>query len=363
MDPSRVQYAAIWGSPDFFRNLICEQGNRRCVNTSDNFGVTPLHAVTRLRRSVSAHQLENIKCLLEHGADVNAADINGNTPLHTAVYIDQADVVEVLLAHPKIDIHILNNNLKTPFQDTGVLISAMLWLRGAKYTGHAPSVSAVWDIRTRHILELERLGLHEDILTTLLFHSEYELSDNWRVSSVFDYVGKLSELMTKALDDSPPSLPPPPPVDAKMSTTLCLHCVDTKGVSYTVDVPPAAVDRSAVLKEIDSADSADVPIHLPFDKPDVEFAIRLATIDDPLAHTNMLSCDIQSEQQAIQVFKFITHLDMTDLIQPTFNEMSSRVMRRVSAHECVSVETRMDVLARYPIFVRKIEQDAGITRM
>jgi len=46
---------------------------------------------------------ENIKYLLENGADIDAEDIKGRTPLMLAVLHGQWKVVTELLKNPKVD--------------------------------------------------------------------------------------------------------------------------------------------------------------------------------------------------------------------------------------------------------------------
>ncbi len=62
---------------------------------------TPLHYAADGCITVPAwnekHQLAAIRCLLEHGADLHAADANGATPLHRAVRTRCAGAVKLLL--------------------------------------------------------------------------------------------------------------------------------------------------------------------------------------------------------------------------------------------------------------------------
>ena len=55
------------------------------VNAKDNYGETPLHYAMQSSRRQDVAQL-----LLKHGADVNAKDNNGRTPLYNAVRIPVA---------------------------------------------------------------------------------------------------------------------------------------------------------------------------------------------------------------------------------------------------------------------------------
>ncbi|PVU72509.1 hypothetical protein DDW10_04100 [Sulfolobales archaeon SCGC AB-777_J03] len=62
-------------------------------NAIDSYGSTPLHYVARIGR------VEIVKILLEHGANPNAKDNDGRTPLHYAASWIDAGVVKILLEH------------------------------------------------------------------------------------------------------------------------------------------------------------------------------------------------------------------------------------------------------------------------
>ncbi len=64
------------------------------VNAPDRRGYTPLHRAARLTDS-----LKVISSLIEHGAVVNAQGNCGETPLHEAADAGRASVVRILLAN------------------------------------------------------------------------------------------------------------------------------------------------------------------------------------------------------------------------------------------------------------------------
>nr|5AQB_A Chain A, 3G61_DB15V4 [synthetic construct] len=81
--------AARAGQDDECRILMA---NGADVNALDEVGWTPLHLA-------AWGHLEIVECLLKNGADVNAADIDGYTPLHLAAFSGHLEIVEVLLKY------------------------------------------------------------------------------------------------------------------------------------------------------------------------------------------------------------------------------------------------------------------------
>ena len=67
--------------------------NSALVHLPGQDELTPLHVAAR------AGKLKAAAVLLEHGADVNAADVHGCSPLHSAVYGQHTGVAEFLLGH------------------------------------------------------------------------------------------------------------------------------------------------------------------------------------------------------------------------------------------------------------------------
>jgi hypothetical protein len=71
------------------------------VNAVDNAGKTPLHYV---------YTFDVAKSLIAHKADVNSRDNDGKTPLHSN---SRDDIVQLLIDH-KADVHALDNASRTP---------------------------------------------------------------------------------------------------------------------------------------------------------------------------------------------------------------------------------------------------------
>jgi len=75
------------------------QANPSAVNETEIHGWTPLHLVPYHLRLYQGKAKTFASFLILHGADVNAADVDGDTPLHEAVGHGMPEVVELLLAH------------------------------------------------------------------------------------------------------------------------------------------------------------------------------------------------------------------------------------------------------------------------
>lgn len=61
------------------------------VNCQDNFRWTPLH------HACLSGQLDAVKMLVEHQADINAQAMNGGTPLMRAIQTSSPDIVSFLI--------------------------------------------------------------------------------------------------------------------------------------------------------------------------------------------------------------------------------------------------------------------------
>jgi ankyrin repeat protein len=79
------------------------------VKAANKDGNTPLHWAVRYG------QLDVVKYLVEEkGADVNAANKDGNTPLHWAVRYGKWDIVKYLVEEKGADVNAANNDGNTP---------------------------------------------------------------------------------------------------------------------------------------------------------------------------------------------------------------------------------------------------------
>ena len=94
------------GTGAFLQTLIHNGAN--VESTTDYLHETPLHLAGRYQRADAARRL------LDAGADPNARDIRGRTPLHTAVAADAQGVIHILFADRRTNLNARMNDGATP---------------------------------------------------------------------------------------------------------------------------------------------------------------------------------------------------------------------------------------------------------
>ncbi|XP_052513458.1 rabankyrin-5 isoform X3 [Budorcas taxicolor] len=72
-------------------------------------GQTPLHL------AASWGLEETVQCLLEFGANVNAQDAEGRTPVHVAISNQHGVIIQLLISHPNIHLNMRDRQGLTPF--------------------------------------------------------------------------------------------------------------------------------------------------------------------------------------------------------------------------------------------------------
>ena len=132
------------------------------VNAKDNFGNTPLHCATIPETGV-------MQLLLAHGADVNAKDNNGRAPLHSAAYHNHQGMPELLLAN-KAAVNAKDNHGTTPLHVAARCghrdLVALLLTHGAEVNPQ--------DAKGRTPLHLAGRGGHQGVAELLRRHGGHE---------------------------------------------------------------------------------------------------------------------------------------------------------------------------------------------
>ena len=108
---SPLYYAALCGFQDLVQYLISKYPQH--VNASDGYYVRPLVA------ALAGKHLQTAKLLHHSGADPNVQSFGGDTPLHSAAYYGDVEMVQVLL-NCGADANIRNDAGETPLDHASI---------------------------------------------------------------------------------------------------------------------------------------------------------------------------------------------------------------------------------------------------
>ena len=116
------------GYSEFIKFLL---NNGADINAKNHSGETPLHM------AVKTGSMERIDFLLDNGADIRAKDNRKNTPLHHLMNSDNEDKLWILdlFIQYKADLNAVNSDLETPLHIVAkkgtTNLASMLLIRGA----------------------------------------------------------------------------------------------------------------------------------------------------------------------------------------------------------------------------------------
>ncbi len=107
-----LQQAVQVGEFSTVRKLLADNAN---VNSRDKYGNTSLYwAITRIAASYSIDDVTRlILLLIDKGADVNAVNLNNQTPLHWAAMYGHKEILELLI-NKRANINAADSNGQTP---------------------------------------------------------------------------------------------------------------------------------------------------------------------------------------------------------------------------------------------------------
>lgn len=88
-----LQLAAAFGTPEGVATLLAAGASVDAISRNPQQN-QPLHAALALGKNA-----ETVRLLLDHGAQANAAQAGGFTPIFSAAIANRRDLVEMLLAH------------------------------------------------------------------------------------------------------------------------------------------------------------------------------------------------------------------------------------------------------------------------
>ncbi|XP_023035868.1 rabankyrin-5 [Drosophila willistoni] len=116
-----------------------------------------------------------LQTLIDHGANVNALDVDNKTPVHIAIENQHEEIITILLCHPGIDLKLRDKTGNTPF-------ATALTIRNHKAAqrilDRLPNAAEQMDQRGRNFLHL---AIMKDDLESVLFLIAIQVDVNSRV--------------------------------------------------------------------------------------------------------------------------------------------------------------------------------------
>ncbi len=146
-----LHWATVNGHKEVAELLIAKGAD---VNAKDAVGNTPLYNTILFNAIVEVHK-EIAELLIQNGADVNAQDKNGNTPLHLAATSGLKEVAELLIANGA-DVNAKKKFGRTPLHGAATKgIAELLIAKGADVDGWS------WEKaqRIRCVNNLKQIGI------------------------------------------------------------------------------------------------------------------------------------------------------------------------------------------------------------
>ncbi|XP_018794281.1 PREDICTED: rabankyrin-5 [Bactrocera latifrons] len=119
-----------------------------------------------------------LQALIDHGANVNALDINNQTPIHIAIRNQHEEIISILLCHPNIDLRIRDHEGNTPFAQALLVRNHKA---AERILERLPNAAEQMDNRGRNFLHLAIL---KDDLESVLFLLSVQVDVNSRVHDV-----------------------------------------------------------------------------------------------------------------------------------------------------------------------------------
>ncbi|GAB5032884.1 potassium channel skor-like [Nannochloropsis oceanica] len=153
----------------------------------------PVELGTRACEAGSSGDLDNIRVLVDNGADINTGDYDGRTALHMATCYNRLSVIEYLVSIPSINVNPLDRLGQTPLDDAkreGLpAIVNILQARGG-LSGTHPSLEDRMVEQKEKKARMQGAKLQQRLLAARLF-------DEW--SSVQDELSRVYKYMSEYL--------------------------------------------------------------------------------------------------------------------------------------------------------------------
>ncbi|EFN77373.1 rabankyrin-5 [Harpegnathos saltator] len=119
-----------------------------------------------------------VQTLIEHGADVNARDAEGKTPVHVAIQNQHSQIISLLLCHPNIDLNKRDKKGLTPFA-TALTVRSNSAVQAI--LRRLPKAAEQYDNKGRNFLHT---AIQKGDMESILFLLSIQIDVNSRIQDV-----------------------------------------------------------------------------------------------------------------------------------------------------------------------------------
>ncbi|KAM8703214.1 hypothetical protein ACLKA7_007920 [Drosophila subpalustris] len=120
-----------------------------------------------------------VQALIDHGANVNALDVDNKSPAHIAIENQHEDIINILLCHPGIDLKVRDKSGLTPF---ATALAIRNHKAAQRILERLPNAAEIMDQRGRNFLHI---AIIKDDLESVLFLLAILVDVNSRVHDAY----------------------------------------------------------------------------------------------------------------------------------------------------------------------------------
>ncbi|XP_034475641.1 rabankyrin-5 [Drosophila innubila] len=120
-----------------------------------------------------------VQALIDHGANVNALDVDNKSPAHIAIENQHEDIINILLCHPSIDLKVRDKSGLTPF---ATALAIRNHKAAQRILERLPNAAEIMDQRGRNFLHI---AIIKDDLESVLFLLAILVDVNSRVHDAY----------------------------------------------------------------------------------------------------------------------------------------------------------------------------------
>ncbi|XP_029654379.2 rabankyrin-5, partial [Octopus sinensis] len=183
----------------FLIRSACDKNSPRRPGPNEEGGEEARDGQTPLHLSCAWGLELVVQCLMEHGADVNIQDAEGNCPLHIAIQNQHAVIISLLLAHPNLNLSLKNKQGLSPF---AVAMTTKDNKAAQAILNREPTAAEQTDNKGRNFLHTAIMnGDIESVLFLISVHADVNsrVQDTQQYTPLHLAVLALSEIITRNL--------------------------------------------------------------------------------------------------------------------------------------------------------------------